>query len=119
MRSSDWSSDVGSSDLSGYIGCRPYFGMDLNGDGDLLDEVTMLAPSQTRTDRYGVIANLRWDINEAHTVRVGFTYDRARHRPTGQVGLLQYNGEPFDVFPMDDPQEIGRASCRGRVGQYV
>src|SRR3546814_6771738 len=38
------------------------------------------------------------------TVRVGFTYDRARHRQTGQVGLLQYNGEPFDVFPMDDPQ---------------
>jgi iron complex outermembrane receptor protein len=90
--------------LSGYIGGRPYFGMDLNGDGDLLDEVSMLAPSQTRTDRYGVIANLRWDINDAHTIRVGFTYDRARHRQTGQVGLLQLNGEPFTVFPMDDPQ---------------
>ena len=78
--------------------------MDLNGDGDLLDEISMLAPSQTQTHRYGVIANLRWDIAENHTVRVGFTYDRARHRQTGEVGLLQFNGEPFDVFPVNDPQ---------------
>ncbi|SNT16653.1 TonB-dependent receptor [Sphingopyxis indica] len=90
--------------LTGYMGGRPYFGMDLNGDGDLLDEVTMLAPSQTHTDRYGVIANLRWDINDEHSVRIGYTWDRARHRQTGQVGLLQYNGEPFDVFPINDPQ---------------
>ncbi len=90
--------------LTGYIGGRPYFGRDLNGDGDLLDEVTMLTPSQTQTHRYGVIANLRWDITENHTVRVAYTYDRARHRQTGQVGLLQLNGEPFDVFPVNDPQ---------------
>ena len=90
--------------LSGYIGGRPYFGMDLNGDGDLLDEISMLAPSQTQTHRYGVIANLRWDIADNHSVRVGFTYDRARHRQTGEVGLLQFNGEPFDVFPVNDPQ---------------
>ncbi len=88
---------------TGYIGGRPYFGMDLNGDGDLLDEVAMLAPSQTQTHRYGVIANLRWDINDAHSLRVGFTYDRARHRQTGEVGLLQFNGEPVDVFPVNDP----------------
>ena len=89
--------------LTGYMGGRPYFGMDLNGDGDLLDEVAVLAPSQTQTHRYGVIANLRWDINDWHSVRVGYTYDRARHRQTGQVGLLQLNGEPFDVFPINDP----------------
>lgn len=89
--------------LTGYMGGRPYFGMDLNGDGDLLDEVAMLAPSQTHTDRYGVIANLRWDITDGHSIRIGYTWDRARHRQTGQVGLLQYNGEPFDVFPINDP----------------
>ncbi|HMO76971.1 MAG TPA: TonB-dependent receptor [Sphingopyxis sp.] len=88
---------------TGYLGGRPYFGRDLNGDGDLLDEVAMLAPSQTQTHRYGVIANLRWDIADDHTVRVGFTYDRARHRQTGEVGLLQFNGEPVDVFPVNDP----------------
>lgn len=93
---------AGVTNVTGYLGGRPYFGRDLNGDGDLLDEVAMLAPSQTQTHRYGVIANLRWDINDAHTVRVGFTYDRARHRQTGEVGLLQFNGEPFSVFPVTD-----------------
>lgn len=90
---------------TGYLAGQPYFGRDLNGDGDLLDRVLMLAPSQTQTHRYGVITNLRWDINDSHTVRVGFTYDRARHRQTGEVGLLQENGEPFDVFPVNDPQK--------------
>ncbi len=87
--------------LSGYIGGRPYFGMDLNGDGDLLDEVTLLAPSQTKTDRYGVIANLRWDINDDHSVRVAYTLDHARHRQTGEVGGIYANGEPFSVFATD------------------
>lgn len=89
--------------LTGYIGGRPYFGMDLNGDGDMLDEVAMLAPSQTRTKRYGLIANLRWNINDDHTVRIGYTWDSARHRQTGQVGLLNTDGTPVDVFPVDDP----------------
>jgi len=88
---------------TGYISGQPYFGMDLNGDGDTLDKVNVLAPSQTRTHRYGVIAGLRWDINDQHTIRASFTYDKANHRQTGQVGLLQFNGEPFDVFPVNDP----------------
>lgn len=87
----------------GYLGGRPYFGRDLNGDGDLLDEVTLLAPSQTQTNRYGVIANLIWDISDAHTFRVAYTYDRARHRQTGEVGGLYVSGEPLDVFPINDP----------------
>ena len=89
--------------LSGYIGGRPYFGMDLNGDGDLLDEFTLLAPSQTQTHRFGVISNLRWDFAEDHSLRVAYTFDRARHRQTGEVGLLFANGEPLDVFPVNDP----------------
>ena len=82
---------------------RPIFGRDLNGDGDRLDTVRVLAPSQTQTNRYGVIAGLRYDINEFHTVRVNYTFDRGRHRQTGETGLLQPNGEPFDVFPVNDP----------------
>jgi len=89
--------------MSGYIGGRPYFGMDLNGDGDLLDEVTLLAPNQTKTDRYGVIANLRWDINADHSIRVAYTLDHARHRQTGEVGGLHPNGEPFSPFAVDVP----------------
>ena len=82
----------------------PYFGRDVNGDGDVLDTVTVVAPSQTQTHRYGLITNLRWDINEDHSIRVAYTFDRARHRQTGEVGLVDLGGTPFDVFPIDDPQ---------------
>jgi len=91
--------------VPGYLGGTPYFGRDINGDGDTLDTVSVLAPSQTRTRRYGLISGLRWDIDEHNTVRVNYTLDHARHRQTGQVGLLKANGEPFDVYPIDDPQQ--------------
>jgi iron complex outermembrane recepter protein len=84
---------------AGYLGGTPFFGRDINGDGDTLDTVTVLAPSQTQTRRYGVIAGLRWELNEDNTFRLNYTFDRARHRQTGEVGLLQGNGEPVDVFP--------------------
>ncbi|WP_136162018.1 TonB-dependent receptor [Sphingomonas flavalba] len=94
---------TGPNGLFGYIGGKPYAGIDLNGDGDLLDQVSLLAPSQTRTKRYGVIASLRYDISDAHSVRLAYSYDRARHRQTGQVGYLQRDGKPVSVFPVDDP----------------
>lgn len=90
--------------VAGYLGGSPFFGRDINGDGDTLDTVTVLAPSQTQTHRYGLIAGLRYDINDDHSVRVGYTFDRARHRQTGEVGLLDLGGEPLDVFPVNDPQ---------------
>lgn len=91
--------------VAGYLGGTPYFGRDINGDGDILDTVVVLAPNQTRTRRIGVIAGLRWEFSENHAVRLNYTFDRARHRQTGEVGLLKPNGEPFSVFPFnDDPQ---------------
>jgi iron complex outermembrane receptor protein len=103
---------------TGFIGGQYYFGRDLNGDGDVLDTcsttggscsnsagVTLLAPSQTRTRRYGVIAGLRWDLNPEHSLRLSYTHDNANHRQTGEVGALRSNGEPFDVFPVNDPIE--------------
>lgn len=81
-----------------------YFGgVDLNGDGDTLDYVTILSPSHTRTNRYGLIANLIYDINPDHRVRLAYTLDHARHRQTGAAGALRQNAEPFDVFPANDP----------------
>jgi iron complex outermembrane receptor protein len=92
--------------VAGYFGGSPYAGgVDLNGDGDTLDQVRVLAPSQTRTRRYAVIAGLRYDINDHHSVRATFTHDYSNHRQTGQVGFLQSNGEPVDVFPVNDPIE--------------
>ncbi|APG63717.1 TonB-dependent receptor [Sphingorhabdus lutea] len=87
----------------GYIGGQPYAGVDLNGDGDLLDQVEILQPSQTQTHRYGVISSLRYDINDQHTVRINYTYDNARHRQTGQIGLLNTDGFAIDPFPVNDP----------------
>jgi iron complex outermembrane receptor protein len=88
---------------TGYISGVPYFGRDLNGDGDILDTIRVLAPSQTATRRVGVIASLRYDINENHSARIAYSFDRARHRQTGEVGFLQVNGEPFSVFPVNAP----------------
>ena len=90
--------------VGGYFGGSPFLnGVDLNGDGDLRDQVTALAPSQTRTFRFAVIAGLRYDIDDDHSVRATYTHDRSNHRQTGQVGLVKANGEPFDVFPINDP----------------
>ena len=102
---------------AGYLGGSPYFGRDLNGDGDILDQVTMIAPSQTRTRRWGLIAGLRWDIADDHTIRVSFTHDYANHRQTGEVGALQANGEPYDVFPVNGGPNNALTDVNGRVLQ--
>lgn len=104
---------IGTTNVAGYLGGSPYFGRDLNGDGDTLDTVTVLAPSNTQTHRIGVIAGLRWELNESNTFRFGYTYDRARHRQTGEVGLLQANGEPNDVFPVN----AGEKDANGTIMQ--
>jgi iron complex outermembrane receptor protein len=88
---------------TGFINGSYFFGRDLNGDGDILDQVTVLAPSQTQTKRLGVIANLRWDVTPTQTVRFGYSYDRARHRQTGEVGKLLADGSPVDVFTVNIP----------------
>jgi iron complex outermembrane receptor protein len=87
----------------GYISGAPYAGEDLNGDGDLLDTVRMLAPSTTQTHRYGVIAGLRYEISPDHSVRVAYTLDYGRHRQTGEVARLATNGQPLYYFPRDNP----------------
>jgi iron complex outermembrane receptor protein len=88
---------------TGYFGGKPYAGVDLNGDNDLLDQVRLLAPSQTRTRRYAVVAGLAYELAPHHLARLTFTHDYSNHRQTGQVGFLKSNGEPVDVFPVNDP----------------
>jgi iron complex outermembrane receptor protein len=90
--------------VAGYLGGTPFFGRDINGDGDILDAVTVVAPSQTKTKRWGLIAGLRWEMDEHNTFRLNYTFDRARHRQTGEVGLVRADGEPFDVFPVNAGQ---------------
>ncbi len=81
-----------------------YTGRDLNGDGVITPNtsITGMAPSQTGTNRYGVVAGLAYDLNENNRVRLTYTLDYGRHRQTGEAGFLQANGEPIDVFPINN-----------------
>ncbi|MCI4589640.1 TonB-dependent receptor [Sphingobium sp. BYY-5] len=88
----------GSSSVAQY-----FFGRDINGDGDMLDTVRVHTPSQTQTNRYGLISSLRYDIDQNNTVRLAYSYDRGRHRQTGEAGYLTNNGFGADYFPVDNP----------------
>lgn len=80
-----------------------FFGRDINGDGDMLDTVRIHTPSQTQTHRYGLIASLRYDLDPNNTVRVAYSFDRGRHRQTGEAGYLTDNGFGAEPFPVDNP----------------
>jgi len=84
-------------------GFGTWVGRDLNGDGDLLDTVYITNPSQTQTRRYIVSSSLVYDIAEGHRLRLSYTFDRGRHRQTGEHGTVLGNGEPSDVFPVNSP----------------
>ena len=85
----------------GYFGGTFYTGLDLNRDGDTRDTVLLLAPSNTVTNRYGVIANLLWNFTPDQTVRVNYTLDYGHHRQTGEAAPLTVTGSPTNLFPHD------------------
>jgi iron complex outermembrane receptor protein len=82
-----------------------YTGRDLNGDGVITPNtsITGIAPSQTQTRRFGAVAGLAYDLDDNNRVRLNYTFDYGRHRQTGEAGYLLNNGEPIDVFPVNDP----------------
>ncbi|MBX7249790.1 MAG: TonB-dependent receptor [Caulobacteraceae bacterium] len=73
-------------------------GVDLNGDGDILDTVRLYNPNITNTNRFGVTSSLIWDINDDHRVRLAYTYDHGNHRQTGEFGAIDASGDPLNVF---------------------
>ncbi len=73
-------------------------GKDYNGDGDFLDTIRFYTPNNTRTNRFTVLTSLIWDITDAHRLRVAYTFDRGRHRQTGQWGYLGGQGFPETPF---------------------
>ena len=80
------------------IGSANVAGFDLNGDGDILDNVRFYTPNNTNTKRWGATASLIWDIDEDNRVRFAYTWDRARHRQTAQWGYIGENGGVENVF---------------------
>lgn len=73
-------------------------GVDLNGDGDVNDTVRLYSPNNTNTRRYSVNTSLIWDVADDHRLRLSYTWDRGRHRQTGEYGFLGADGHPEDVF---------------------
>ncbi|HYD12946.1 MAG TPA: TonB-dependent receptor [Allosphingosinicella sp.] len=73
-------------------------GVDYNGDGDFLDRIRFYTPNNTNTHRIGVTASLIWDVAENHRLRFAYTFDRARHRQTGEWGFLDADGNPESPF---------------------
>jgi iron complex outermembrane receptor protein len=77
----------------------PGAGVDLNGDGDVNDLVRVMNPSNTNTRRFGLLGSLIWKFADDQLVRVGYTFDRANHRQTGEFGYVNpgYNSyaSPF------------------------
>jgi iron complex outermembrane receptor protein len=73
-------------------------GVDFNGDGDFSDTIRFYSPNNTNTHRYGLTSSLIWDVAKGHRIRVAYTYDRAKHRQTGEWGYLEANGDPESPF---------------------
>jgi iron complex outermembrane recepter protein len=73
-------------------------GKDYNGDGDFLDTIRFYTPNNTKTNRFTVMSSLIWDINDNHRLRAAYTFDRGRHRQTGQWGYLDGQGNPESPF---------------------
>lgn len=106
--------------IYGYIGGQAYFGgVDLNGDGDILDTSTrnaatgaltnttqgveVYSSSHTGTHRWIVNTSLRYDLTEEQSFRVGYSFDHGRHRQTGQIAPLLQDGRTSLYFPIDNP----------------
>ena len=72
-------------------GSRTTGGVDLNGDGDILDRVRVMTPSNTNTHRYGLNASLIWDMDDNNRIRAAYAMDYGRHRQTGQYGRINFS----------------------------
>jgi iron complex outermembrane receptor protein len=88
------------------LGAGTAAGVDINRDGDTRDNVRVYFPSNTRTQRFTAIAGLRYDLDADNLVRLAYTWDRARHRQTGEASLLTAQGDVNNVFSAFD----GKAS---------
>ncbi|MNQ73510.1 ferrichrome outer membrane transporter [compost metagenome] len=73
-------------------------GVDLNGDGDIMDTIKLYSPSNTNTNRYSVNSSLIYALTDNHRLRLSYTFDTSNHRQTGEYGLLRQNGDPVNPF---------------------
>lgn len=70
------------------FGCIAGKGCDLNGDGDVMDQVAAYQPSTTNTRRWGYSSSLIYKLTEGHTFQLAYTLDYGLHRQTGLTTFL-------------------------------
>ncbi len=59
---------------------------------------TYYKPSWTETWRSGITTKAKWDINEAHSLDVGYWYEKARQRQTQPFININPDGTPASVW---------------------
>jgi len=92
----------GPNGMVGLVGGNYYAGRDVNGDGAITSGILMGNASETETNRIGLLTSLRWKINPTNTLRVGYSYDRGRHKQTGEITFLNsQTGYYATYFPID------------------
>lgn len=88
---------------TGFINGSYYLGRDLNGDGDLKDKVTMLAPSETKTHRVALTSSLRYDLAPHQSVRLSYAFAHSDITQTGEMSFVNSDGSAGYIFPAVDP----------------
>ena len=73
-------------------------GVDFNGDGDTSDSVPFFTPNNTNTRRWTAMASAIYELSPEHRVRLAYTFDRGRHRQTGEWAYLDSAGNPESPF---------------------
>lgn len=92
----------GPNGMVGLVGGNYYSGRDVNGDGVISSSILMGNASETETNRIGLLTSLRWKINPTNTLRIGYSYDRGRHKQTGEITFLNsQTGYYATYFPID------------------
>ncbi|URQ60284.1 TonB-dependent receptor [Pantoea alhagi] len=63
-----------------------------------LSSNTYYRPSWTQTWRPGITTKLKWDINEQHSLDLGYWYERARQRQIQPFISINSDGNPADLW---------------------
>jgi iron complex outermembrane receptor protein len=89
--------------MVGFVGGSYYAGYDVNGNGVTDTAIKVGNASETETNRIGLLASLRWKINPTNTIRVGYSYDRGRHKQTGELTYIDTTTGLYTAyFPIDN-----------------
>ncbi len=84
------------SEATGFLGGA----VDLNGDGDTKDTVTIASASVTRTSRPGITTSLNWNVGNNNII-AGVWWERANHEQTQPAVRVDNAGNMNDLWLQD------------------